>query len=185
MKYTSTYASPLGELLLAADEKGLTGIWFKEGARFVGDGLSEDAKPADILAEDDPIREFFAETSRWLDVYFTGKEPAFFPRFHLTGSPFRQLIGELMFKVPYGSTTTYGELAKQAAERLGRETMSFRAVGGAVGHNPLSILVPCHRVIGTDGTLTGYGGGLERKKALLELEGVDLWVFHEGEQLHF
>ena len=185
MKYTSTYMSPLGKMLLAADEKGLTGLWFMEGDRHAGDGLAEDAVPVETLAAEDPVREFFVETSRWLDVYFSGKEPAFYPRFHLTGPPFRQLIGELMRKIPYGETASYGDLAKEAAARLGRETMSAQAVGGAVGHNPLCILVPCHRVIGADGSLTGYGGGLERKEALLKLEGVDLPVFHEGEQLHF
>ena len=127
---------------------------------------------AETLPEEHVEREtpILMDTKRWLDVYFTGREPDFTPPLHPTGSPFRQTVWQLLLEIPYGQTTTYGELAK----RLECGRMSAQAVGGAVGHNPISIIVPCHRVVGTNGSLTGYAGGLDRKIRLLEIEQTDM-----------
>jgi len=163
MLYTHHYLSPLGEILLAADDVGLTGLWFAENQKHMGEGLS-------INAVERPST-FFDEAVRWLDIYFSGRDPGFTPPLHLTGTPFRNRVGELLLEIPYGKTTTYGALARTIALERGTGRMSGRAVGGAVGHNPISLIVPCHRVIGSDGSLIGYGGGLERKIALLKLEG--------------
>lgn len=153
MHYTQTISSPLGNILLSADEVGLTGLWF-DGGRYYADTL-----PEEHVERETPI---LMDTKRWLDVYFTGHEPDFTPLLHPTGSPFRQAVWQLLLEIPYGQTTTYGAL-------LGDGT-SARAVGGAVGRNPISIIVPCHRVIGADGSLTGYAGGVDRKIRLLALE---------------
>ena len=163
MLYTHRYRSPLGEILLAADDVGLTGLWFTEGQRYMGLGLSATAVERDL-----PV---FSDAERWLDVYFSGKAPGFTPELHLVGSAFRNRVGEIMLEIPYGKTTTYGGIALRIANERGIGQMSSRAVGGAVGRNPISLIIPCHRVIGSDGSLTGYGGGLERKAALLKLEG--------------
>lgn len=169
MIYTNTYKSPFGNILLAGDNEGLTGLWFTEGDRYVGLGLKKDAIPREM--------DYFDQTKEWLDIYFTGRDPGFFPKFHLIGSNFRVRVGEIMLEIPFGKTVTYGWIADQIAKERGLERMSAQAVGGAVGHNPISIIVPCHRVVGANGSLTGYGGGIMRKKALLELEGVDLRRF--------
>ena len=169
MIYTNTYKSPLGSILLAGDNEGLTGLWFTEGDRYVGLGLEKDAIPREM--------DYFDQTKQWLDIYFTGRDPGFFPKFHLIGSDFRCRVGEIMLEIPFGETVTYGWIADQIAKERGLERMSAQAVGGAVGHNPISIIVPCHRVVGANGSLTGYGGGIMRKKALLELEGIDLRRF--------
>ena len=158
-----SYASPVGELLLAADEEGLTGLWLAGEKYFPG--VPEDAP------QETPVLE---ETKRWLDIYFAGREPDFLPPLHLAGSPFRQEVWALLRQIPYGETTTYRALAEAMARKRGLRQMSAQAVGGAVGHNPISIIVPCHRVVGSDGSLTGYAGGLERKVQLLRLEGVDM-----------
>ncbi len=164
MIYTHRYPSPLGEIILAADDIGLTGLWFTENQRHMGEGLSKDA-----VERPSP---FFDGAVRWLDIYFSGRDPGFTPQLHLTGSAFRNRVGELLLQIPYGTTATYGEIARAIARERGVERFSSRAVGGAVGHNPISLIVPCHRVIGSDGSLTGYGGGIERKIALLKLEGI-------------
>ena len=166
MIYTHRYSSPLGEIILAADDTGLTGLWFVENQRHMGEGLSPEA-----VERPSP---FFDEAIRWLDIYFSGRDPGFTPPLHLTGSAFRNRVGELLLQIPHGQTTTYGEIAGAIARERGVGRFSSRAVGGAVGHNPISLIVPCHRVIGSNGSLTGYGGGLERKIALLKLEGVDI-----------
>ncbi len=116
----------------------------------------------------------FADAKRWLDVYFSGREPDFLPPLRYDSTPFRRLICEIMLTIPYGKTMTYGQIAAEAAKRLGAEKMSAQAVGGAVGHNPISLMIPCHRVVGTSGSLTGYGGGIARKVKLLELEHADM-----------
>ena len=162
MIYTCRYTSPLGGILLAADDVGLTGLWFTENQRHLGEGLSPEA-----VERPSP---YFDAAVRWLDVYFTGRDPGFTPPLHLTGTEFRNRVGEMLLEIPYGETTTYGEIARRVAEARGLAKMSSRAVGGAVGRNPISLIVPCHRVLGSDGRLTGYGGGLERKAALLRLE---------------
>ena len=157
MFFTQRYASPLGGILLAADEQGLTGLWF-DGAKYFAANLPEkrEEKRTPILDE----------AARWLDLYFAGRQPAFTPPLHLVGSAFRQRVWKRLLEIPYGQTVTYGAL-------LGKE-MSAQAVGGAVGHNPVSIIVPCHRVVGADGSLTGYAGGIDKKIRLLALEGVDV-----------
>ena len=156
MLFLTHYASPLGPILLAADETGLTGLWF-EGQKYFPSFLG-----VDYQEKETPI---LTETVRWLDVYFSGKDPDILPPLHPQGSPFRQAVWNILLTIPRGQTMTYGEIARRLGVR------SAQAVGGAVGHNPISILIPCHRVVGADGTLTGYGGGLELKRKLLELEG--------------
>ena len=164
MIYSRRYSSPLGDIILAADDTGLTGLWFADTQPHMEEGVSKDAE-----ARPSP---FFDEAARWLDIYFSGRDPGFTPTLHLTGSAFRNRVGELLLKIPYGTTTSYGEIARAIARERGVERFSSRAVGGAVGHNPISLIVPCHRVIGSDGSLTGYSGGIERKIALLKLEGI-------------
>ena len=165
MTVTGYYTSPLGEILLAADERGLTGLWL-EGQKSDRAGL-----PA---AHEERRTPILAEAARWLDVYFSGQEPDFLPPLHPIGSPFRRAVWDLLLQIPYGQTTTYGALARQLAAQQGRAAMSAQAVGGAVGHNEISILIPCHRVVGTNGSLTGYAGGVDKKERLLTLEGVDM-----------
>lgn len=163
--FTQHYASPLGSILLAADACGLTGLWF-DGQKYFGGQLSAAHTEREI-----PV---LAQTKRWLDLYFAGKKPDFLPPLHPVGSAFRQAVWALLLQIPYGQTTTYGALAKQLAAKLGRSRMSAQAVGGAVGHNAISILIPCHRVVGANGSLTGYAGGIDKKVQLLELERADL-----------
>lgn len=162
MIYTNDYESPLGNILLACDEQGLTGLWFTEGARYIGLGLKKGAVRRETAC--------FDQAKEWLDIYFSGRDPGFFPQIHLTGSDFRNRVGEIMCEIPYGKTVTYGWIADRIAKERGLEKMSAQAVGGAVAHNPICLIVPCHRVVGANGSLTGYGGGIMRKKALLELE---------------
>ncbi len=163
MQYISTYHSPIGKILLAADETGLTGLWF-DGQKYYANHLDAEHKEADM-----PI---FETVQKWLDIYFSGQEPDFMPPVHLLGSPFQICVWKLLQQIPYGQTVTYGELAQKIAEERGLAHMSAQAVGGAIGHNAVSIIVPCHRVVGSDGSLTGYAGGLEKKKYLLTLEGI-------------
>ena len=165
MVYTCRYKSPLGEILLAADEIGLTGLWF-EGEKYFADNLPEEHKSQET--------QVLSETKHWLDIYFTGKEPDFFPPLHPMGSIFRQSVWDILLQIPYGQTTTYGEIAHRLARTQGLSKMSAQAVGGAVGHNEISIIIPCHRVVGTNGSLTGYAGGIAKKIWLLELEHTDM-----------
>lgn len=165
MQYTTTYQSPMGELLLAADETGLTGLWF-DGGKYFADGLDPKHEKGELPA--------FETAKRWLDIYFNGREPDFMPPLHMIGSPFRLRVWKHLLEIPYGKTITYGELAEIIAEERGLKRMAAQAVGGAVGHNKISIIVPCHRVVGANGSLTGYGGGLDKKERLLALEGIDI-----------
>lgn len=164
MKYTTSYQTPLGQILLAADETGLTGLWF-EGAKHYAAGLDPKHEEKEL-----PV---FETTRKWLDLYFAGQQPDFLPPIHMVGSPFRVRIWEILLQIPYGQTMTYGELAGVITKEKGIERMSAQAVGGAVAHNPISIIVPCHRMVGADGSLTGYAGGIPKKIELLKLEGVD------------
>lgn len=164
-QYTASYESPLGSILLAGDETGLTGLWF-EGQKYYAGSLARDHREGEI-----PV---FSAVRQWLDIYFSGKEPDFMPPLHLIGTPFQMRVWELLLKIPYGTTTTYGKLAAEMAGMMGRDHMSAQAVGGAVGHNPVSVIVPCHRVAGADGSLTGYAGGIDKKIRLLAGEGVDM-----------
>ena len=168
MQYTTTYQSPLGEILLAADEIGLTGLWF-EGQKYFALYLDKEHEEKEL-----PV---FVEAKRWLDMYFSGREPDFKLPLHFTGSEFQNEVWEILYSIPYGRTMTYGEIAKVLAEKRGISRMSAQAVGGAVGHNEVSIIIPCHRVVGTNGSLTGYAGGIEKKIALLELEHTDMSGF--------
>lgn len=168
MIFTQPYHSPLGGILLAADETGLTGLWF-DGEKYFADNL-----PSEYTKQETPI---LAETRRWLDLYFSGKEPDFMPPLHPMGSPFRLAVWSILQQIPYGETTTYGEIARELARQKGMARMSAQAVGGAVGHNEISILIPCHRVVGSSGSLTGYAGGIEKKRRLLELEHADMSRF--------
>lgn len=168
MQYMMRYPSPLGEILLAADPMGLTGLWF-EGQKYFGRGLDPEA-----LEKETPV---LRQAMRWLDIYFSGSEPDFFPPLHITGTDFQKRVWSVLRSVPYGHTITYGEIGKRIAEACGRTGMSPQAVGGAVGRNPVGIIIPCHRVVGADGCLTGYAGGVDKKIRLLELERVDMHRF--------
>ena len=152
MIFTQHYESPLGGILLAADDTGLTGLWF-EGQKYF-------ARTLDAVHQEQETA-VLSEASRWLD---------FTPPLHPAGSAFQQEVWALLRRIPCGQTTTYGALAKQLAAERGLSRMSAQAVGGAVGHNVISIIIPCHRVVGTNGSLTGYAGGIDKKAALLRLE---------------
>ena len=168
MEYTHAYASPLGGITLASDGEALTGLWF-DGQKYFGSGLSAAREERDL-----PV---FAETIRWLDIYFSGREPDFLPPLRARGTPFQERIWAALRAIPYGKTRTYGEIAAQIAQQTGQPRMSAQAVGGAVGHNKISIIIPCHRVVGTGGSLTGYAGGIDRKVKLLALEQTDMTRF--------
>ena len=165
MIFIQHYDSPLGAILLAADETGLTGLWF-DGQKYFARDL-----PAECVEQNTPA---LSEVKRWLDIYFTGKEPDFMPPLHPIGSAFRRSVWDILLRIPYGQTTTYGEIARQLAEKQGRPRIAAQAVGGAVGHNKISIIIPCHRVVGTNGSLTGYAGGIDKKVKLLEWEHTDM-----------
>lgn len=168
MTYIQHYDSPLGGILLAADEIGLTGLWF-DREKYFADNLS-----AEHTERETPV---LAESKRWLDTYFAGSEPDFLPPLHPIGSAFRREVWEILLRIPYGQTTTYGAIARELAQKRGLARMSAQAVGGAVGHNEISIIIPCHRVIGAGGSLTGYAGGIDKKVRLLELERADMRGF--------
>lgn len=165
MQYIHKYQSPLGGITLASNGKQLTGLWFDRQKYFGATFLP---------AHEEKNLPIFEETARWLDCYFQGKEPDFTPALELRASPFRLEVWEILKRIPYGTVTTYGEIARSITPRAGSGPVSAQAVGGAVGHNPISILVPCHRVVGSSGSLTGYAGGIEKKIALLTLEGADM-----------
>lgn len=167
MNYLWNYRTPEGfsDMLMSSDGERLTGLWF-QGSRDVLKFPKEGEK---LLL---PV---FTETIRWLDIYYSGKDPGFLPPLFTEGqSSFRRLVGEKMLQIPYGTLKTYGEIASEIAEERGMKKMSAQAVGGAVGSNPFCLMIPCHRVIGKNGNLTGYGGGMKNKVALLKLEGHDM-----------
>lgn len=163
LMYKYLYQSPVGELSMLSDGQSLTGLDFVSSP-------SAETLAAEYQKQMLPI---FAETCRWLDIYFQGKVPDFTPAIKVTGTSFRRLVWEILGTIPYGQTISYGELAAKVAAKMGRKNMSAQAVGGAVGKNPVAIILPCHRVIGKDGSLTGYAGGLWRKGYLLKLEGAE------------
>ena len=165
MTYIYKYNSPLGTITLASNGEALTGLWF-DGQKYFGDTLSKEYKTQNLL--------IFNETIKWLDIYFSGKNPDFTPKMFIDASHFRRSVWEMLLAIPYGKIMTYGAIANKIAKQKGFKIMSAQAVGGAVEHNPISIIVPCHRVIGKNGSLTGYAGGIERKIKLLELERVDM-----------
>lgn len=168
MKYTSNYHSPMGEITMAGEGEKLTGLWF-HGQKYFGGTLNLECEAKEL-----PV---FKQTREWLDSYFSGAIPSFTPPLGLMGSPFRLAVWEILLQIPYGETMTYGDIAEKIAAQRGLKTMSAQAIGGAVGHNPISIIVPCHRVVGRDGSLTGYAGGLEKKIGLLTLEQVPVEKF--------
>ena len=168
MVFIQHYDSPMGGILLAADEIGMRALWFNGQKYFARD------LPAERVEQSTPV---LAEAKRWLDIYFAGHEPDFLPPLRPVGSAFRQEVWDILLQIPYGQTTTYGEIARRLAEKRGLPRMSAQAVGGAVGHNEISIIIPCHRVVGTNGSLTGYAGGIEKKVKLLELEQTDMTGF--------
>lgn len=162
MNYKWHYDSPLGGITLASDGEALTGLWF-DGQIYFADTMSDDSKKEEL-----PI---FVQTYHWLDIYFSGKEPNFTPRLKMNTTPFRKAVWEVLLTIPFGKTMTYGEIAKLIAQNRGISQMSAQAIGGAVSHNPISLIIPCHRVVGSKGNLTGYAGGLDKKVKLLRLEG--------------
>ena len=163
MEYTAHYESPLGGITLSSDGEALLGLWF-DGQKFFAATLAPDHEERAL-----PV---FDLAKRWLEVYFSGRDPGFTPPLRMNGTAFRRAVWEILLAIPFGRTMTYGEIAAVLARKNGLSRMSAQAVGGAVGHNAISLIVPCHRVIGADGSLTGYAGGLDRKRRLLALEGV-------------
>ncbi|MGI6546337.1 MAG: methylated-DNA--[protein]-cysteine S-methyltransferase [Fastidiosipilaceae bacterium] len=163
MFHITNYASPIGEILLASDEHSIVGLWIENQKHFAATVLEDAMEKSDSA--------ILRAGTEWLDEYFAGEKPEI-SRLPLapSGSEFRQTVWALLIEIPYGETTTYGTIAARTAERLGRPSMSARAVGGAIGHNPISIIIPCHRVVGANGKLTGYAGGIDIKIKLLEHE---------------
>ncbi len=177
------YETPDGidDILLVSDGEALVGLNFircdcVEGAQLEAEaeiGRSADTGAVDTVADNPAVQAVFCDVVRWLDIYFSGKEPDFMPSYKIEGATeFQKEVYSILCKIPYGHTVTYGEIAAAVAEKRGILRMSAQAVGGAVGKNPVAILLPCHRVLGKDGSLTGYAGGLNNKVALLKLEGV-------------
>lgn len=200
MLYRSIYSSPLGKILILFHEESLLGLYFEGQKEFnvlikdeeiknFDDGKGFEIKDKNLRGEsfahdknkvsgekicDDKI---LGDTKKWLDLYFSGEEPNFTPKLKLEGTEFRRDVWKILLEIPYGETLTYKEIANKLMASGKYERMSAQAVGGAVGHNPISIIIPCHRVVGTSGSLTGYAGGLARKVKLLELEGIDVNKF--------
>lgn len=182
MLYKRSYHSPLGELIMVSDGKGLTTLSFRgqkyDKAEEVKDTAvsletgDESGKAIPGSREENGAYAVFDRTAEWLDIYFSGRESGFTPPLSAKGTPFQEEVWEILKKIPYGEVTSYGEIARQIAEKRGIKRMSAQAVGGAVGRNPIAIIVPCHRVVGSDGSLTGYAGGLDKKAELLRVERV-------------
>lgn len=167
MFYSTTYPSPIGDITLATDGENLVGLWMA-GQKYFGETIPEKMTERD----DQPV---FHAAKNWLDRYFAGEKPEISELpLQPIGGEFRQMVWRILCEIPYGEVITYGDIAKKMAAMRGKETMSSQAVGGAVGHNPISIIIPCHRVVGANGSLTGYSGGVGKKIKLLELEGVDM-----------
>ncbi len=167
MYYSTVYDSPIGSITLAGDGKNIVGLWM-EDQKYFGGTISTEMVQKDDL-------EIFDKTKKWLDRYFTGEKP------HIKelplapiGGEFRQEVWKILTEIPYGEVITYGDIAEKIARKRNKKTMSAQAVGGAVGHNPISIIIPCHRVVGTNKSLTGFAGGIAKKIKLLEHEGIDM-----------
>jgi len=166
MHYLSHYESPLGAMTMASDGERLTGLWF--------DGQKYDRSTIDGNAGLKPHLPIFTQTAQWLDAYFEGAAPGFPPPIRVESSDFKKTVTAIMLSIPFGATSTYARIAAEVARRTGRKQMSAQAVGGAVGRNPIVLIVPCHRVVATNGSLRGYAGGVNRKEWLLEMEGVNV-----------
>ena len=171
MQYTTCYYSPLGQIFLAEDDIGLTGLWF-EGQKYFASHMND--RHEEHAEKETPVLK---KAKQWLDIYFSGKAPHCPIPLHFIGTDFQKEVWQMLCTIPYGHTTTYGAIAAQLAKNRGLSHMSAQAVGQAVGHNPVSIIVPCHRVVGAHGSLTGYAGGIEKKVRLLTLENVDMTAF--------
>lgn len=170
MIYTAQYLSPVGKMTFAGNETSLIGLWMEGQKYFLG-------KVREPMQEKEDL-EIFSKTRNWLDRYFNKERPLISElRLEPEGSVFQKAVWNLLCEIPYGAVTTYGDLAGKTAERLGKERMSAQAVGGAVGRNPISVIIPCHRVVGSNGSLTGYAGGIDKKIALLRHEGTDISRF--------
>jgi len=170
MFYSTSHASPLGLISLASDGTNIVGLWL-DGQKYFA------ATVKDRIAENSDL-PVFAMAKKWLDRYFAGEKPEISELpLDPSGSEFRKSVWDILCEISYGQYTTYGEIAKKIAARMDKKSMSSQAVGGAVGHNPISIIIPCHRVVGSNGSLTGYAGGIDKKIKLLELEGVDMSAF--------
>ena len=165
MEYIWHYKTPIGDITLAANTLAITGLWF-DGQKYYADTLEAEHEEKLI-----PVIE---EAIRWLDIYFAGTAPDFTPPLCMKTTLFRKRVWEIMLTIPYGKTMTYAQIAQIIAQERGLSRMSAQAVGGAVSHNSISLIIPCHRVIGTDGSLTGYAGGIDKKRKLLEMEGTDM-----------
>jgi methylated-DNA-[protein]-cysteine S-methyltransferase len=170
MHYSTKYQSPIGVLTLLSDGESLLGLWM-DGQKYYGATMPA---MSERVAEDSSL-PILKKATEWLDAYFAGQNPAI-SQLPLapTGTEFRQDVWGILCEIPYGEVLTYGEIATKMAVKRGKARMSSQAVGGAVGHNPISVIIPCHRVVGSDGSLTGFSGGIEKKIKLLELEGVDM-----------
>lgn len=166
--YINYYDSPLGRITLGSDGEALIGVWL-EGQKYYCDKFPKEAAKKDL--------EVLSQTKKWLDIYFSGKNPGFTPKLHAQGSDFRLKVWEILKRIPFGKTITYGEIAREIAAQRGLSGMASQAVGGAVGRNPISIIIPCHRVLGQNGNLTGYAGGVDLKIKLLQIEGIDMSEF--------
>lgn len=165
MQYISKYQSPIGGVTMASNGDCLTGLWF-DGQKYFADTLS--------AAYEERVLPVFEQTKEWLDCYFSGKNPDFTPALCLKSTPFRLAVWEILKNIPYGEVVTYKDIAREIARQRGIKEMSAQAVGGAVGHNPISVIIPCHRVVGGNGSLTGYAGGITKKISLLTLEHADM-----------
>lgn len=167
MYFTTTYLSPVGTLTLCSNETKLLGLWI-EGQKYFGGTIQENLMKKNDLT-------ILENSKKWLDMYFSGNKPSLTDlSLAPMGGEFRQAVWKVLCSIPYGEVLTYREIGKQVAEHLGKNTMSAQAIGGAVGHNPISIIIPCHRVVGSNGSLTGYAGGIQNKIKLLKHEGVNI-----------
>ncbi|WP_295746862.1 methylated-DNA--[protein]-cysteine S-methyltransferase [uncultured Limosilactobacillus sp.] len=168
MQYTTSYQSPFGKLLLASDQQGLTGLWF-ENDKYYADCLGPQNTPMETVT--------LRRTKQWLDEYFAQRQPSFVPSLHLMGTNFQKIVWQILLTIPYGQVMTYQEIADAVAAKLHKKHMAAQAVGGAVGRNHIEIIIPCHRVVGANGSLTGYAAGLSVKKKLLQLEKIEVRNF--------
>ena len=170
MYFSTSYLSPLGLITMASDGDRLIGVWL-EGQKYFAETIT------DSMIENNDLNIFIA-TKQWLDRYFAGEQPNIYElEIAPTGGEFRKVVWDILCEIPYGETITYGEIAKKVAFKMNKKSMSSQAIAGAVGHNPISIIIPCHRVVGANGNLTGYAGGIDKKIKLLEHEGVDMSKF--------